>query len=75
MDDFHPLFYHKHCEQVGSNVVAFVNDVLEYCAIPAVMDKTLISLIPKNENDETVKQFILISLCNTSYKIVTKLLV
>ena len=39
------------------------------------MNKTLVTLIPKVECPKNVKQFRTISLCNVSYKIISKTLV
>lgn len=38
------------------------------------MNNTFISLIPKTKNQDEASQFSLISLCNTTYKIIFKLL-
>ena len=43
--------------------------------VPKYLNQTLIVLIPKQSGPETVSHFRPISLCNTVYKIVTKILV
>lgn len=43
--------------------------------MPEDMSQALICLIPKQESPETIKQFRPISLCNTLYKMVTRILV
>lgn len=43
--------------------------------LPPRMNDTLIMLIPKNENSETIRQFRPISLCNVAYKTITKVLI
>lgn len=60
---------------MGWDVVNFINVVLESYTILAALNITIINLIPKNENPRSVKHFILISLCKTTYKIMTKILV
>ena len=44
-------------------------------AVPKYLNKTLITLIPKNRNLETLNNYHSISLCNTIYKMVTKIIV
>lgn len=57
------------------DVVGFVNNILESCVIPKNLNRTLISLIHKIEDPKSIKQFRPINLYNTTYKIVTKVLV
>lgn len=40
----------------------------------ATINKMNLVIIPKNDNPETIRQFIPISLCNVVYKIITKVL-
>ena len=39
------------------------------------LDRTLITLIPKSSNPESLSNYQPISLCNTVYKVVTKMIV
>ena len=43
--------------------------------IPDYLNQTLIALIPKQLGPETISQYRPISLCNTVYKIISKILV
>lgn len=43
--------------------------------MPKTMNETLLCLIPKIDKHEMVKQFRPISLCNSSYKILSKVIV
>ena len=43
--------------------------------VPNYLNQTLIALIPKQLGPETVSQFRPISLCNTVYKIISRILV
>lgn len=42
--------------------------------MPADLNNTFIALIPKSDTPETIRQYRPISLCNTLYKVVTKIL-
>lgn len=43
--------------------------------MPQCLNETLITLIPKCQNPESLNNFRLISLCNTIYTIVSKIIV
>lgn len=68
-------FYQKCWKQVGNSVVQFVQNIFNTRIIPDTLNGTLISLIPKVESPERVAHFRPISLCNVSYKVITKLIV
>ena len=68
-------FYQEHWELVRPQMVSFVKKVFEERIMPDHVNSTLISLIPKVEFPEMVSQFRPISLCNVSYKVVTKIIV
>ena len=60
---------------VGESVKKIARDIFETHEVPAFLNQTLIVLIPKQLGLETVGHFRPISLCNTVYKIVSKILV
>lgn len=59
-------------DTVGKSVFEMVQNAFRFGRLPEGLNDTLIALIPKVESLETVKQFRPISLCNVSYKIITK---
>ena len=60
---------------VGESVRNEVKQIFANQKIPDYLNQTLIALIPKQLGPETVSHFRPISLCNTVYKIVLKILV
>jgi hypothetical protein len=74
-DGLHPGFFQKCWNTVGESIVKEVSHIFSSRKMPEYLNKTLISLIPKCLGPETLNQFRNISLCNTVYKIVTKIIV
>ncbi|OWM66689.1 hypothetical protein CDL15_Pgr010340 [Punica granatum] len=74
-DGLHAIFFRKYWDIVGSSIKGFVRNIFEGGSLPKGANYTLISLIPKCPCPEIISQFQPISLCNTSYKIITKILV
>lgn len=58
---------------VGKSMKFEVKRIFRTKKIPQNLNKTLIALIPKQSGPETISHFWPISLCNTIYKIVTKI--
>ena len=52
-----------------------VTNIFESKIVPEYLNETLISLIPKSPNPESLNNYMPISLCNTIYKIVSKIVV
>uniref|UniRef100_A0A2N9H4L7 CCHC-type domain-containing protein n=1 Tax=Fagus sylvatica TaxID=28930 RepID=A0A2N9H4L7_FAGSY len=71
----HPGFFQKCWPSVGDSVVNEVRQIFSTGRMLEYLNRTLISLIPKCLGPETLSQFRPISLCNTVYKIVTKIIV
>jgi hypothetical protein len=74
-DGFPAGFYQKSWDIVSSNVYRFVDNVWKNPSSIADVNQTDICLIPKVVKPEYIHQFRPISLCNTNYKIVTKVIV
>ncbi|PNX79184.1 ribonuclease H, partial [Trifolium pratense] len=74
-DGFSAGFYQKTWNIVGDTVYKFVENVWQNPSVIADVNKTDICLIPKVQNPEYIQHFRPISLCNTSYKIVSKVIV
>ncbi|XP_050222138.1 uncharacterized protein LOC126672232 [Mercurialis annua] len=74
IDGLHASFYQSHWSIVGQKLVSFIKDIFSGSPIPPEANKTLITLIPKNDYPESLKQYRPISLCNVSFKIITKLI-
>ena len=60
---------------VGESMKMEVKRIFQTKKIPPRLNKTLIALIPKQLGLESISHFRHISLCNTLYKIVSKILV
>ena len=61
--------------EVKNSVCKEVKGVFEKGCVPNYLNETLISLIPKCQNPESLSNYRPISLCNSVYKIVSKILV
>ena len=68
-------FFQQSWEVVGRNICEFVREVWREPSKLGMVNKTDICLIPKINQPEFVNQFRPISLCNTIYKIVSKVIV
>lgn len=60
---------------MGDFVCKIVQEVFQSSSIPAYLNHTPVVLIPKCQSPEGINNFRPISLCNTTYKIITKLIV
>ena len=60
---------------VGEKTSAFCKDVFNTSVIPLGKNQTLLCLIPKTYNASMLKNLQPIGLCNTNYKLVTKIIV
>lgn len=73
-DGGHGTFYHKHWEIIHKDIQGFTAEFFTRQAFPKPLNSTQIILIPKVLNPEAISQFRLISMCNFSYKILSKIL-
>ncbi|GKU99672.1 hypothetical protein SLEP1_g12482 [Rubroshorea leprosula] len=74
-DGLHPIFFQKMWPVVVEILCTHIKNAFTSSSIPNGWNDCLISLILKIKNPETVQQFRPIGLCNTTYKIISKILV
>ena len=60
---------------VGESVRIEVKEIFASQKVPKYLNQTLITLVPKQPGPEIVSQYRPIILCNTVYKIISKILV
>ena len=70
-----PVFFQKNWLIVGEDVTRSVESFLSSGYLLREQNRTFITLIPKNDRPQETKDFRPISLCNSSYKIISKTLV
>ena len=73
-DGLHAGFFHRFWLIVGSSVFNVVKKVFLERKVPGYLNKTHIAFIPKIQGPETIANYRPISLCNTVYKIITKII-
>ena len=74
-DGLHTGFFQAYWNIVGSSVFEEVKEILRCGSMPDHLNETLITLISKCPGAATLGSFRPISLCNTIYKVVTKMIV
>ncbi|XP_026396607.1 uncharacterized protein LOC113291271 [Papaver somniferum] len=74
-EGFQAGFYKSQWNIIGEDVCNMVKDFFSSKNMSRSLKKTYISLIPKIKKTSSPSEFRPISLCNTSYKIVSKILV
>lgn len=74
-DGFNAAFYQRTWEITGPSLTSSIISMLNGEEFDSYMDSALMVLIPKVTPVETVKHFRPISLCNVSFKLLTKVLV
>lgn len=73
-EGFQAIFYQTPWDIIGGDLSSLIKGIFENPERVADLNETLISLIPKMELVTCMKHFRPISLCNVSYKIVTKII-
>lgn len=73
-DGFQPVFYQNQWKVVGDDLFNLVSRIFENPSQVRAINDTLITLIPKKDVMTTMKDFHPISLCNVSYKVITKII-
>ena len=74
-DGLHAGFFQRFWLVVGNSVKLEVKKIFQTKKVPPWLNRTLIALIPKKLGPETISHFRPINLCNTLYKVVSKILV
>ena len=74
LDGLQAGFFQRFWLIVGESMKFEIKKIFRTKKMPKHLNRTLITLIPKQLGLETISHFRLISLCNTIYKIVTKIL-
>ncbi|KAL0012167.1 hypothetical protein SO802_007275 [Lithocarpus litseifolius] len=74
-DGLHAGFFQRFWLIVGNSVLEEVRKIFAAKEIPEELNRTSITLIPKIPGLETLSNYHPISLCNTMYKVVSKILV
>ncbi|XP_030502458.2 uncharacterized protein LOC115717615 [Cannabis sativa] len=73
-DGFSGIFYRRYWHIVGTDVCNMVKEFFLHGKFVEKMNHTFICLIPKCDSPAAFDQFRLISLCNFSYKIISRLI-
>ena len=73
-DGFHALFFQTNWHVLGQSIIQIIQDIFEQLRIPSTWGHTNLVLIPKVAHPEQITQFRPISLCNTLYKVVSRIL-
>ncbi|KAL0456049.1 UNVERIFIED_CONTAM: LINE-1 retrotransposable element O protein [Sesamum latifolium] len=73
-DGFPHSFYKQYWHIVGKQVIEAILHFFSSENIVQAINHTYISLIPKSSKADSVDQFRPISLCNTTYKVISKIL-
>ena len=74
-DGLPAIFFQRYWNCCKKDLTQMVAECLVKGCVPEEINQTLISLIPKIPNPTNMTQFRPISLCNTTYKILSKILV
>lgn len=73
-DDLNTTFYQKFWNLLGKEVFMSCERWLQEVKFPANLNDTIIVLIPKKDNADSIKDLRPIALCNVLYKIIAKVL-
>ncbi|GLT29812.1 hypothetical protein SLA2020_046560 [Shorea laevis] len=74
-DGLHAAFFQQYWDSINPKLCNEIRLVFSSGTMPESWNNSLICLIPKVQNPETISQFRPIGLCNVIYKIVTKIIV
>ena len=74
-DGIHVGFYQRFWGNVGASMKHEIKQIFQDRKVPHYLNQTLIALIPKQDGPTSIGHFRPISLCNSVYKILSKILV
>ena len=74
VDGLNAAFYQRHWNVVGTFVCNLVKSVFNEAPIPLDINRTLLVLIPKKDNSDSLRLYRSISLCTVVYKSITKVI-
>ena len=74
-DGFPAIFYQKFWDLCSNDIILLIKNCFQMATLPEHLNETFIVLIPKVDNPINMTQFRPISLCNTTYKVISKILV
>ena len=74
-DGLHTGFFQRFWLIMGKSVIDVIKKIFTEKTVPDYLNRTLIALIPKIQSPKTLSNYRPISLCNTVYKIMTKIIV
>lgn len=74
-DGFQPYFYQSNWDTVRPKLCEYIKGIIDQGMLVKDLNATFIVLIPKIQGPETIHHFWPISLCNVTYKVVTKMIV
>ena len=72
---YHTLFFQTHWSCLGPSIIQVIQDIFENLTIPPSWGETNLVLIPKMAHPELINQFRPINLCNTLYKLLSRIIV
>jgi len=75
LDGLHVRFFHRFWLIIGNFVIYLVKKVFVERKVPDFLNRSHIALIPKIQGPETLGNHRPIILCNTIYKVITKIIV
>ena len=75
LDGYHALFFQKNWSSLGPSIIQVIQDIFTQHTLPPSWSDTNLALISKVAHPEAITQFRPISLCNTLYKLLSRIIV